>query len=100
MRRVLAGLCLAAIAACAAAPEAEPVAAVPSSDCAALAADLRKIEQARQAALKRRKGAWKAVVPVAVAAIYVAADSDAAEAEQRRDALLAEERERGCAARA
>jgi hypothetical protein len=83
MRRLLAGLCLAALAGCAATPEFESASA--SSECERLAAEASKNDQALRVAL-----------PVAVAAIYVAADSEAAEAEQRRTELRRELEVRGC----
>ena len=94
MKRLLTAACLALISGCAATPEAETAAV--SSECERVAGELAKNEQAYRAALRKRQAAWKAVIPVAVAAIYVAADAEAADAEQRRSALERELKARGC----
>lgn len=93
--------CLLVVAAlatgCATAPTSAPAAtSVAATDCRQLAAEIARTEEARRAALEKEQGAWKAVIPFAVAARYASGKSDGENAEQRLAALNAEFSRQGC----
>ena len=75
---------------CASVP-AEPVA-----ECSQLRAELSATDAARSAALEKRQGAWKAVIPVAMAARYAIGSSELEAAERRRADLQRELAQRDC----
>jgi hypothetical protein len=88
---------LALFAGCAGAPATQAVAAA-TVDCAQLGADIAAVEDAQRQAQAARDGAWKAAVPIAVAARYATSSSAVAEARQRLDTLHAEAGRLGCPA--
>lgn len=67
------------------------------SDCAALAAKHAAAETDRQAAEARKEGAWKVVIPFAVAARHASASVAVRDADRQVRELEAAARERGCA---
>lgn len=67
------------------------------SDCAQLQRELGALEQARQEAAARQSGAWKAIVPFAVAGRYASAKAAAAQAEKDIAARQAALQRQDCA---
>jgi hypothetical protein len=65
-------------------------------DCNELVAAMAATDEARQAARDKQQGAWKIVIPVAVAARYATGKAQVAEAGQRRAELERELEVRGC----
>lgn len=72
-----------------------PIATEPAS-CAELQAELHRAEAEQRAAAQQRDDAWKAVLPVAVAARYASSRSAGAEADRRLAALRAASAQRQC----
>jgi len=91
-------MAVAALAAgCAGAPAASnKPAASTSSPCSRLDVEIADTEEARRAALEKEKGAWKAVVPFAVAARYASGKSAADQADRQLDKLHADFHRQGC----
>ena len=85
-----------AAAACATAPSTETSSA-PAPTCAAIAIEIAKAEQDRHLAIEEGKAAYKAVIPVAVAAKFAKSKADAGAAEDRLKSLHAESERQGCA---
>jgi hypothetical protein len=99
--RIAVAPCLAVVglAAGCATPQEAPIASNPATppSCARLAADLATTDEARLAAIEDGRGAWKAVVPFAVAAKYAKSQADVRRAEDRLQSLNAEYSQQGCA---
>ena len=70
--------------------------AAAAPDCGQVATEVARAEAARQAALERQRGAWKAVIPFAVAGTVVAARRAEDDAERRIGELKREAALRGC----
>lgn len=85
--------CAVWITACATNPPGDtPAAAIasPRPDCGQLTALMAESDEQRRAALEQQRGAWKAVVPFAVAARYGSAKAAIGDADQRLAELNAE----------
>lgn len=84
---------------CASAPSRTPPlpASSASTDCAELGRQVAALEQQRQDAAARRSGAWKAVVPFAVAGRYASGRSAEAEAQRGLEAARQQMVRQGCA---
>lgn len=98
MKPVIHGLAAAfALAAlgCASVPD---VATVPASttSCAAIGAEAARVAEAKRAAVEKGQGAWKAVVPFAVATRYATGKAAADDADRQLAALQARSSELGC----
>jgi hypothetical protein len=87
-------IALSLLGACASAPRAQDTAAAP--DCAAIDAEMARTANAQRAAAQQQQDAWKAVVPVAVAARYGQGKAAAAESQQRLSELQAQATQQGC----
>jgi len=85
---------LSLLAACANAPRAQDTAA--ALDCSALDAEMARAADAQHTAAQQQQDAWKAVVPVAVAARYGHGKAAAAESQQRLSELQAQATQQGC----
>lgn len=72
---------------CAAAVRTAQAPAETAGDCSQLPAEIAQSDEARRAALEKQQGAWKAVIPVAVAARYAMAKSELTAADERRATL-------------
>ena len=98
MRRItLLSLCALAtfVAGCASSPK--PQSASASADCSQLRAEIARAEADKRAATEKKEGAWKVVIPFAVAAKYVSGKSAADAADKRLDELRARSARQGCA---
>lgn len=85
---------------CASAPSADTAPARSAApDCDQLGAEIAASEEARRAGLEQQKGAWKVVIPFAVAARYASGKAAATQADQRLDDLNAEFARQGCTRR-
>lgn len=91
MKRVLA-LAAVFVAGCASGPSSEARAV----ECAQIESELAQAERTHAAALRKQQNAWKTVIPVIVAAVYVSAQSEVADAEQRIAERRNEIASRGC----
>jgi hypothetical protein len=88
-----------ALAGCASAPPADLArVAVKPPTCAQLAAQRAIAEDERLGALEEERNAWKAVLPIVVAAKFAQGRADARAAEERISNLQAESSRLGCAA--
>jgi hypothetical protein len=65
-------------------------------DCSELAAARERAQEQQRAAHQKEHGAWKAVIPVAVAARYASARSQAAAADERLAEANAAAEHQGC----
>ena len=72
------------------------IASAASPSCAAISREIAKTEEDRQHAIEEGKTAWKAVVPVAVAARYAASQAQAGAADDRLRSLQAQSGRQGC----
>ncbi|WP_280155504.1 hypothetical protein [Piscinibacter sp. XHJ-5] len=77
-------------------PAGRPPAPAPA-DCSAVATEIARVEEARRAAAEKHEGAWKAVIPFAVAARYASGKAAAGEADRQLSELHAESHRQGCA---
>jgi len=96
MRRItLLSLCALAtfVAGCASSPKPQSA----SADCSQLRAEIARAEADKRAATEKKEGAWKVVIPFAVAAKYVSGKSAADAADKRLDELRARSARQGCA---
>jgi hypothetical protein len=82
------------LGACAGAPTATPPSAL--GECAELRSSIAATDEARRAALETQQGAWKAVIPVLVAARYALGQAEVAQADGRRAELQRGLEQRGC----
>jgi hypothetical protein len=73
-----------------------PAAPSATPECGELRSSIAATDEARRAALDIQQGAWKAVIPVLVAARYAMGQAEAADAEQRLAELQREFERRGC----
>lgn len=86
------------LAGCASIPRSPtPLAAIADLDCDGLAQEQALSERTREAAQRARGGAWKAMLPVAVAVRYASAQSALSDAEQRLQQVRAQRDARQCA---
>jgi hypothetical protein len=83
---------------CASSPATTSTPASAIGGCSELDAEIVIAEEAKRSALDTQQGAWKAVIPFAVAARYAGGKSAAAAAEQRLEDLKKESMRRGCSA--
>ena len=98
MKRYIHGLAAAlalAAAGCASVPDAATVPAATAS-CAALDAEATRLAEAKRVAIEKEQGAWKAVVPFAVAARYASGKAAVDEADRQLAALQARAGRQGC----
>ena len=86
-------LLLTCLAGCASTP-ATPRGA--TRDCRVVNEERQAVQQNRQQAAAQQHGAWKAVIPFAVAARYANARSKAASADRRAAELDTEAQRKGC----
>jgi hypothetical protein len=70
--------------------------AAATSECSELDTEIATKEEAKRRALQRQQVAWKAVIPLAVAAEYAGAKSAAADADKRLLDLRGEFARLGC----
>lgn len=94
---LLAAALLAGCASSHRAPDAPRPAA--SLQCSELATEIAQVDRERQQAVEQQQGAWKAVIPFAVAARYAGARSDVGAADERLVELRGEFANKGCAIR-
>ncbi|UHQ23442.1 hypothetical protein LVB77_01640 [Lysobacter sp. 5GHs7-4] len=86
------------LAGCASIPRSPtPLADIADLDCDGLAREQAASERTREAALRARSGAWKAMLPVAVAVRYASAQSALSDAEQRLQQVRGRRDARQCA---
>jgi len=72
--------------------------ATPSyGECVQLEAAIAGAQASQRAALESQQGAWKAVIPVAIAARYATSTAALADSEQRLEVLRGEAARRLCA---
>ena len=91
-----AALLLATYSGCASLPDAMPAGAAATS-CEAIDAETVRATEARRAAAEKEQGAWKAVVPFAVAARYASGKAAGDEAGRQLAALQVRSGQQGCA---
>ena len=85
------------LAGCAGIPRSDtPIEALAQLDCAALADEHALTLQSRDAALRARGGAWKAVLPVAIGIRYAAANAATRDADARLSRIAGHRRGAGC----
>jgi len=84
-----------ALAGCASAPQDAAIVAA-ATTCSELGAQIAGTEDTRRSAAEKQQGAWKAVVPFAVAARYASGKSAVDEADEQLAALRAESARQGC----
>ena len=89
-----AALALAAVG-CASVPDGATVPPATAS-CAALGAEATRLAEAKRVAVGKEQGAWKAVVPFAVAARYASGKAAVDEADRQLAALQARSSRQGC----
>lgn len=86
------------LAGCASIPRSQTALAdIAGLDCDGLAREQAVSERTREAAQRARGGAWKAMLPVAVAVRYASARSALSDAEQRLQQVRAQREARQCA---
>ena len=83
-------------AGCSSAPSAARAPAESIAGCSELVAEMSASDAARSAALEKQQGAWRAVIPFAVAARYAIGKSERTEADQRRADLQRQFEQRDC----
>jgi hypothetical protein len=98
LRWLAPALLSAMFAACAIAPAptAAPAVAATAVDCETIATEQAHALEERRAALEKQDGAWRAVVPFAVAARYASGKSALGDAERRLQELNAQADRLGC----
>ncbi len=83
---------------CASIPRSQtPLTAIAELDCEALAQEQALSERSRDAALRARGDAWKAVLPIAVGVRYASARSAQSDAELRLQRIRASREAHRCA---
>lgn len=97
MTRTIVSLSLAStllLAACASTPPAP--APAPGGDCLQLTTSIASAQDERRAAVEKRDGSWKAVVPFVVLGRYASGSKEVDEADARLGSLTARAAENGC----
>jgi len=84
------------LAGCASAPTTRDAAVAAARGCSELNAERLAAQDSRREAADKERAAWKAVIPVAVAARYASAKSKVAAADQRLAEINAESDRKGC----
>jgi hypothetical protein len=77
-------------------PASRQQAAASNLDCRQLASELASAHEKKRAAVEKGESAWKAVIPIAVAARYASGKKEAAEAGDHVQRLEAEAARQGC----
>jgi hypothetical protein len=83
-------------AGCASSPDA-PTAQASAPSCDDLRAETSRVAAEKRAAVAKEEGAWKAVVPFAVAARYATGKAAASDADRRLAELHRQSATQGCA---
>jgi hypothetical protein len=97
-RNFLIAAALAATAAgCASVPSGPTGAQAAASSCDAIRAEIARVAADKRAALAKEQGAWKAVVPVAVAAVYASGKAAESDADRKVAELEKQAAAQGCA---
>ena len=84
------------LAGCASAPTTREAAVAAARGCSELNAERLAAQDSRREAVGKERAAWKAVIPVAVAARYASAKSKVAAAGRRLAEINAESDRKGC----
>ncbi|WP_156087714.1 hypothetical protein [Lysobacter sp. Root667] len=86
------------LAGCASIPRSStPLAEIAALDCDRLAEEQALAERTRDAASRARRGAWKAVLPIAVGVRYASAGSALSDAQRRLQLIGARRSAQQCA---